>query len=234
MRLTAFRRSLATVALGLPLAACGDKTPPPARESSAGPASAPTPTPAAAFGAANGLPPPPAASNSLPLTTPTLAPAPATAPSESRMSATIGKPAPAFRLKDHTGKERSLAEFKGKRVVLWFFPKANTGGCTAEGCAFRDKGPEYVAKNAQILGISFDTPADNKSFVDKNKFDFPILSDTDKTTAIAYGAAKDATAAYPQRHTAVIGPDGTLEQLITTVAPATHAATLLETLPAAR
>ena len=70
--------------------------------------------------------------------------------------------------------------------------------------------------------------------MDKNKFNFPILSDTDKSIAIAYGAAKDATAAYPQRHTAVIGPDGTLEQLITSVSPATHAGSLLESLPAAK
>ena len=70
--------------------------------------------------------------------------------------------------------------------------------------------------------------------MDKNKFNFPILSDTDKTIAIAYGAAKDATAAYPQRHTIVIGPDGKVEQIITTVSPATHAGTLLETLPAGK
>lgn len=82
-----------------------------------------------------------------------------------------------------------------------------------------------------MLGISFDTPADNKAFVDKNGFTFPLLSDTDKSVAIAYGAAGDATAGYPQRHTAVIGPDGTLERLITDVKAATHAQTLLDSLP---
>ncbi len=100
-----------------------------------------------------------------------------------------------------------------------------------EGCGFRDRITDYTAKNVQILGISFDTPAENKAFVDKNHFNFPLLSDTEKVIGIAYGAAKDATAGYPNRITAVIGPDGTLEQLITDVKAATHAATLLETLP---
>jgi peroxiredoxin Q/BCP len=100
-----------------------------------------------------------------------------------------------------------------------------------EGCGFRDRRSEFAAKNVQILGISFDSPADNKAFADKNHFEFPLLSDSTKSIAIAYGAAKDATAGYPNRITAVIGPDGTLEQLITDVKAATHPATLLETLP---
>lgn len=103
-----------------------------------------------------------------------------------------------------------------------------------EGCGFRDRLSEYTAKNAQILGISFDTPADNKTFADKNHFEFPLLSDATKSIALAYGAAKDATAGYPNRITAVIGPDGILEQWITDVKAATHSATLLEALPAAK
>jgi len=102
------------------LAACGDGAPPPARESTGGAASS--------RASPLGVPPPPAAANSLPITSPTLAPSNSTPPPEPPMSAIVGKPAPAFRLKDQTGQERTLAEFKGKRVVLWFFPKANTGG----------------------------------------------------------------------------------------------------------
>ena len=124
----AFTQSLTLSTLALALAACGDKAPPPARESSAGPASAPVSAPTSAGGSPVGLPPPPGASNSLPITPPTLAPSNPTAPPETPMTAIVGKQAPAFRLKDHTGQERTLAEFKGKRVVLWFFPKANTGG----------------------------------------------------------------------------------------------------------
>lgn len=82
-----------------------------------------------------------------------------------------------------------------------------------------------------ILGISFDTPEDNRTFAEAQSFGFPLLSDSTKAVAIAYGAAKDTTAGYPQRHTAVIGPDGVLEQLITQVSPKSHAGTLLETLP---
>ena len=100
-----------------------------------------------------------------------------------------------------------------------------------EGCGFRDRLSDYAAKHVQILGISFDSPADNKAFADKNHFDFPLLSDPDKVIGIAYGAAKDATAGYPSRITAVVGPDGILEQLITDVKAATHPATLLESLP---
>lgn len=146
----------------------------------------------------------------------------------------VGDVAPAFRVKDHTGRERSLSEFKGKRVVLWFFPKADTPGCTVEGCGFRDRAPDYEAKGAQVLGISFDTPAENKAFVEKFHFPFPILCDVDRSVGMAYGVAADAKAAYPKRATFVIGPDGKVEQAIEKVDVKTHPGSLLESLPAPR
>jgi thioredoxin-dependent peroxiredoxin len=145
----------------------------------------------------------------------------------------VGDPVPAFRLKDHTGKDRTLAEFRGKRVVLWFYPKANTGGWTAEGCGFRDLTPEYEKKGAVILGISFDTPEENASFVAKQSFPFPLLTDVDRAAAIAFGAAADAKAAYPKRITVVIGPDGKVERIIDKVDARAHPADLLQALPAA-
>ena len=121
MRPTARPLTLPMLAvLAVALAACGDKTPPRTGDSTVGPVF-PTSSPA-------GLPGAPGASKPLPFTLPVAPDSTSTPPSESPMTAIVGKQAPAFRLKDHTGQERTLAEFQGKRVVLWFFPKANTGG----------------------------------------------------------------------------------------------------------
>jgi peroxiredoxin Q/BCP len=138
-----------------------------------------------------------------------------------------GDAAPDFKLQDHTGKERTLGEFKGKKVLLWFYPKADTPGCTKEGCGFRDRSPNYAKLNIQILGASFDGPKDNAAFVQKYGFTFPLLCDTKKTLAIAYGAAPDAGAAYPTRISYLIGADGRIEKVWGTVDAKTHPDTVL-------
>jgi peroxiredoxin Q/BCP len=93
--------------------------------------------------------------------------------------------------------------------------------------------PEYEKKGAAILGISFDTPKDNAAFAAKQAFPFPLLTDVDRSAAIAFGAAADAAAAYPKRVTAIIGPDGRLERIVDKVDARTHPKDLLATLPAA-
>jgi thioredoxin-dependent peroxiredoxin len=123
-----------------------------------------------------------------------------------------GDLAPDFVLNDHNGKRVALADYKGKNVVLWFFPKADTPGWTAEGCEFRDHKTEFEAKNAVIFGVSFDTPAENKAFAEKFKFNFALLCDTDKKMGIAYGAADNTAAQAARRAGVVIGPDGKIRE----------------------
>jgi peroxiredoxin Q/BCP len=93
-------------------------------------------------------------------------------------------------------------------VVLWFYPKADTPGRTIEGCGFRDLKAEFEKKNAVILGVSFDTAAENKAFAEKFAFNFPLLCDTERKMGVAYGAAASATAGNAQRVGVVIGADG--------------------------
>jgi thioredoxin-dependent peroxiredoxin len=116
--------------------------------------------------------------------------------------------APDFSARDHEGRTVSLKDLRGKSVVLWFYPKADTPGWTAEGCGFRDHKSEYEKKGAVILGCSFDPPEANGAFAKKFGFNFPLLTDADKSIAIAYGAADDASARSPRRVGVVIGPDG--------------------------
>lgn len=141
-----------------------------------------------------------------------------------------GDTAPDFRAQDHTGSERTLSEFAGKRIVLWFYPKADTPGCSREGCGFRDLHERFQEKGAQILGVSYDTPADNAAFVEKYNFPYPLLCDTEQAIAKAYGAYNAESPGYPQRNTYVISPEGTLEQVLDGVNPKTHPRSLLDSL----
>ncbi|MGE0707255.1 MAG: peroxiredoxin [Planctomycetota bacterium] len=141
-----------------------------------------------------------------------------------------GDAAPEFQATDHSGARRALADFQGRRVVLWFYPKADTPGCSREGCGFRDLYAEFQAKGAEVLGVSYDTPADNAAFVEKYGFPYPLLSDTDQAIAKAYGAYDPAQPGYPRRNTYVIGGDGKLEQVLEAVNPKTHPRALLDSL----
>ena len=96
---------------------------------------------------------------------------------------------PAWKLTDQAGKEVSSTELAGTTYLLYFFPKAMTPGCTKEGCALRDNYTGFEKAGVQILGVSFDAPATNAKFVEKEKFPFRLLSDTDKTLAVEVGAA---------------------------------------------
>jgi peroxiredoxin Q/BCP len=111
-----------------------------------------------------------------------------------------GDQAPEFTGRDHNGNTVKLSDYRGKTVVLWFYPKADTPGWTAEGCGFRDLKADYDRKNAVILGASFDSPAENKAFAEKFNFNFPLICDTDRTIGTAYGANVD-----PQKGAARVG-----------------------------
>jgi peroxiredoxin Q/BCP len=142
----------------------------------------------------------------------------------------VGKPAPAFDLpatqvgsvlpakKDAA--TLSLKDLKGKNVVLFFFPKAMTKGCTIESCGFRDMIPKFAAADAVVVGISNDSLALQEKFTKKEKLSFPLLADADKSVTKAYGAlsAKDR----PSRYTFVIDKAGVLRKIYTKVNPQKH------------
>lgn len=152
----------------------------------------------------------------------------ATKPASAPVALRIGDPAPAFKVADHTGKVRTIAEFKGKRLVLWFYPKANTGGCTQEGCGFRDRIADIEKLGAAVLGVSFDDAADNTKFVTNQKFNFPLLCDTTKEMGLAYGAWSEGKPAYPARISYIIGKDGKIENIYLKVNTAKHADEVVE------
>jgi peroxiredoxin Q/BCP len=98
-----------------------------------------------------------------------------------------GTKAPAFTLTDQRGKKVKLSDYKGKRVVVYFYPKADTPGCTAQSCALSDAMPDLKKLKAVVLGISPDTPEKQKKFDDKYKLGFPLLADEDHKVASAWG-----------------------------------------------
>lgn len=107
------------------------------------------------------------------------------------MAVKIGDHAPEFTLTDNDRKPRSLSEFKGRKTVLAFYPGAFTGACTKEMCAFRDSLAELNGLNAQVVGISVDSPFANKAFATQNGLTFPLLSDHGRDVSKAYGGVYD-------------------------------------------
>ncbi len=102
-----------------------------------------------------------------------------------------GKKAPAFKLKDQNGDTVALSDFKGKNVVLYFYPKDNTSGCTAEACNFRDEFPSFNKLDAVILGVSPDSVESHKKFAEKFNLPFTLLSDEKKEVLESYGVWKE-------------------------------------------
>lgn len=153
---------------------------------------------------------------------------PASRPASAPAALRVGDAAPAFALKDHAGKLWKLADLKGKRVVLWFYPKASTSGCTVEACGFRDKYSEFEKQNVVILGVSFDGEEDNAKFHKNQNLTFPLLCDITKETALAYGAWTEGGMPYASRKSFVIGADGKLEHIFPKVNPSVHADELLK------
>ena len=102
----------------------------------------------------------------------------------------VGGKAPAFTLLSDEGKKISLTDFRGKKVVVYFYPKDNTPGCTRESCSFRDGLSEIKGKGSVVLGVSTDSVASHKGFKQKHALNFPLLSDSEKKMALAYGVWK--------------------------------------------
>ena len=104
-----------------------------------------------------------------------------------------GKPAPDFELQTDRGEALRLSSLRGKPVVLYFYPKDDTPGCTVEACSFRDRRPELAKRGAQVLGVSPDGVQSHASFRDKYSLDFPLLADPDHQVAETYGAWGEKT-----------------------------------------
>jgi peroxiredoxin Q/BCP len=103
----------------------------------------------------------------------------------------VGKKAPPFSLKDQIGEKRSLKDFAGKKVILYFYPKDNTSGCTKEACSFNENLPSFNNIDAVIIGVSPDSVQSHKKFVDKFNLNFILLSDDEKKVVEAYGVWKE-------------------------------------------
>ena len=99
----------------------------------------------------------------------------------------VGDKAPLFTLADQNGEKVKLSSFKGRNVVVYFYPKANTPGCTTQSCALRDAGPDLAELDADVVGISPDAPKAQKKFDDKFNLGFPLLADEDHAVAEAWG-----------------------------------------------
>lgn len=138
-----------------------------------------------------------------------------------------GDRAPDFSLPAHDGRIVSLRDFRGRRILLWFYPQAGTPGCTAEACGFRDSQPYYDENQIQILGISFDSVEDNAAFADANHFKFPLLSDLTHEVALAYGACETLHAQYADRISYLIDEQGVIARAYGRVDPRDHPARAL-------
>ena len=139
----------------------------------------------------------------------------------------VGQAAPEFTLHDQEGNEVSLSDFRGQRVVVYFYPKADTPGCTAQACGIRDHAADYDAADAVVLGISPDTVGDVKKFADKFDLRFHLLADADHAVAEAYGVWVEKhrygrTYWGNERTTFVIDADGQVAEVLRNVKPAEH------------
>lgn len=137
----------------------------------------------------------------------------------------LNQPAPDFTLPTNTGEGNiSLSDYRGKWVVLYFYPKDFTPGCTLEARRFQQDLPKYMAKNTQILGVSADDVDSHAEFCDSEGLKFPLLADTTGDVSKAYGSWMGYVSL---RHTYLIDPDGILKEIYLGVNPAIHSAEVL-------
>lgn len=144
-------------------------------------------------------------------------------------SPAVGAAAPAFRLQDQTGKWHELSDYEGKWVVLYFYPKDDTPGCTTQACEFRDDIFAFREIGAVILGISVDDVASHKAFSEKHSLPFPILADSEKKTAAAYGTLMKYLGIHElaRRDTFIVDPQGRIAKHYVKVDPKGHSQLVL-------
>jgi peroxiredoxin Q/BCP len=144
------------------------------------------------------------------------------------MPLSVGDAAPSFTVKDTNGNTVSLSDYAGKTVVLYFYPKDDTPGCTKEACSFRDNYAVYQDKDVVVFGVSMDDELSHQAFTEKFSLPFPLLADTDGAITKAYDVEGEMNGTrYSKRVTYVINGNGTIAKVYTTVNTATHAEDIL-------
>jgi peroxiredoxin Q/BCP len=143
-----------------------------------------------------------------------------------------GDPAPEIELPTETGERFRLSALRGRKVALYFYPRANTPGCTTEACEFRDAEKSFAARGTVVVGVSPDSPSAQLKFKTGKSLPFSLLADEERKAAKAYGVWKKKTlygktAMGIERTTFLIGEDGRIERIFRRVKPAGHAAEVL-------
>jgi peroxiredoxin Q/BCP len=146
-----------------------------------------------------------------------------------------GMKAPAFSGRDQSGKEISLKDFRGRKIILYFYPKDNTPGCTAEACSLRDHHRELIKKGFEVIGVSADSEKSHQRFIEKYELPFSLVADTGKEILMAYGAwgpKKLYGKVYEGtlRKTFIIDEKGMIQKIISKVDTGNHAEQILEAL----
>ncbi|MDX1796259.1 MAG: peroxiredoxin [Hydrogenovibrio sp.] len=143
----------------------------------------------------------------------------------------VGQPAPEFALPDQHHQTIRLSDYRGHWVVLYFYPKDDTPGCTTEACSFRDNINRLIAQKAVILGISVDDVDSHQAFTQKYDLPFPLLSDPEGHVAERYESLLNLwVVKFAKRHTFIIDPAGRIAKIYRDVTPEEHVATVLEDL----
>jgi thioredoxin-dependent peroxiredoxin len=140
------------------------------------------------------------------------------------MSLSVGTTAPDFTVKDTNGNTVKLTDYAGKMIILYFYPKDDTPGCTKEACSFRDYYADFQGQDITVFGVSMDDEASHQAFTQKFSLPFPLLADTDGSLTKAYDVDGGG---YSKRVTYVIDGEGTIIKVYDTVATATHASDIL-------
>jgi peroxiredoxin Q/BCP len=149
------------------------------------------------------------------------------------MPLSIGDTAPNFSVKDTNGNTVTLSDYAGKTVVLYFYPKDDTPGCTKEACSFRDNYNQYLSQGITVFGISMDDEASHQAFTAKFNLPFPLLADVAGAITKAYDVEGERNGMrYSQRVTYVIGGDGKINKVYTSVQTETHATDVLSAIGA--
>lgn len=152
------------------------------------------------------------------------------------MALSVGTKAPDFKTKDQDGKDVSLSDFKGKKVVLYFYPKDMTPGCTAEACSLRDNYKALQKAGYEVMGISSDDERSHRKFIEKEKLPFRLLADTDKSVHAKYGTWVEKSM-YGRKYmgtarvTYVIDETGSISEVIEKVDTKNHAQQILGGIP---
>lgn len=143
----------------------------------------------------------------------------------------LGSDAPDFALKDANGKTHTLSDYRNQYLVLYFYPKNDTPGCTKEACHFRDDMTQLEKLGAKVVGVSVDNSQSHKQFAEKYHLPFPLLADTDGAVAEKYNALTDLLIfKIAKRHTFLINPQGKISKIYTSVNVSNHSQQIIDDL----